>query len=242
MQQTKVIICLLSALLTNLPVSLPHKAIPALQRTIGKGSGKIFGSVLDPNGASIPNALVMVEDDQTSYKARADDVGEYEIRVPPGIYRITAEIYPYYQFRRAAVSVDSNSAVMINIAPSLEILGIALEVTSEGVREPVMKAPSPKYDAYKLPRLLYIPYDLLIQYQEKSGTDSSIKYRRAQVTHNCLTIDADEVRFDAKNYTLDAEGGKLVIEDCKRRIHAKRVLVDFKLKNPVVLLEEDKRE
>lgn len=208
----------------------------------GQPAGKIFGSVLDPNEARIPKARVIVENDQSKYKTLTNDSGEYEIDVPPGIYRITTEVVGYYPSRRAQVGVDSNSKIMINIAPALEILSIGLTVTAEGASELVTKAPPPKYESYLLPQSSGAPQDLLIQYREKSEDESFIQYKRAQVSHGTLTVYADEVRFNRSKSTVEASGGYLVVEDGRRRIQARKIQIDFNLENPIVTLEEEKKK
>lgn len=56
------------------------------------GTGKITGKIIDPTEKPIPHALVWAESNIGVYKETlSDSLGNYVLKVPPGVYRVGAE-------------------------------------------------------------------------------------------------------------------------------------------------------
>lgn len=207
--------------------------VASLVPTVGaQSSGKITGTVSDPNGAVIPNVTVILESQQTKQKTLTNEKGVYEIELLTGVYRITTYISVYYPYRRASFCVQPNTVTTINIAPPLRVLSVGSEVTSSGSREPVNLAAPPKYEAFSPPYSSCGPIDLLVRFNKQRKHQSYIEYSKAVTSYNALTIHADRTRLNPKTFHLEAEGN-VIIEDGKQTLHANLATLEFKDRKPI---------
>lgn len=90
-------------------------AITANAQLAGKGT--INGRIVDPLGASVPDAVVTVTDTATNQKQvlKSSGVGEYTISLDPGKYSITVEHEGFKTITQENVTVNALQAFSVNI-------------------------------------------------------------------------------------------------------------------------------
>jgi len=187
-----------------------------------QSTGRVRGVVLDPHEARIIDATITVEGSRFVRVIKTNELGEYEIEVPSGVYRIRAEIPRYFPFQRAAFRVDGDAVRMINIVPTQRVLSTGLEVTARGSRQDVTTVSPPQNESFSLATRSGPLLEAVIQFQ-KRGTDGDfIRYSGAMLTYDSLAIYADTIRLNKRTLELKASG-KLVVEDGKQRIHGTSV-------------------
>src|ERR1043166_10228125 len=67
-----------------------------------KSTGWLVGRVIDHCEASISSAQILIESDGNSLEITSDEAGYYQIKLPPGIYRISAKAKGWIPFKRAS--------------------------------------------------------------------------------------------------------------------------------------------
>ena len=87
---------------------------------LGQGSVTIFGTVTDASGGAVPQAAVLITNDQTGVtrQAKCETNGTYIVsQLPVGIYSVTAETAGFKKFiqRGIEVSVDENRRIDIQL-------------------------------------------------------------------------------------------------------------------------------
>jgi len=100
----------------------------------GQGSVTIFGTVTDASGGAVPQAAVVIANDQTGVtrQAQAEANGTYIVsQLPVGVYSVTAEVTGFKKFvqRGIEVSVDENRRVDIQL--QLGAVTESVQVTTE---------------------------------------------------------------------------------------------------------------
>ena len=101
---------LISAALSILPSSRKSSAKQPM--------GKIKGLVLDPNNARIAGARIIIESSRKiGFKSQltSGEEGDFEIKVPVGIYYITVEANCFRRFEGWELKVNPKVTEMINI-------------------------------------------------------------------------------------------------------------------------------
>src|SRR4051794_7004200 len=86
----------------------------------GQGSATIFGTVVDASGGAVPQATVIVSNEQTGLvrQAKCETDGSYIVsQLPIGLYSVTSEMQGFKKFvqRSIEVSVDDNRRVDIHL-------------------------------------------------------------------------------------------------------------------------------
>jgi hypothetical protein len=96
-------------------------------------SGSISGTVSDPAGASVPNAVVVVthtERNQVFRTVKTDDLGAFSAPgLPIGVYSITVEAAGFKKVTRAGITLNVNDKLTINVP--MEVGAITEQVTVE---------------------------------------------------------------------------------------------------------------
>lgn len=211
-----------------------------LPTTTDRQTGTVKGTVKDFNDAVIPATAVTFEGERVTRKAIADEAGNYAVELPEGIYKVSTEgSSDYLPFRRAAVRVQPGVTKMINItlATSPYPIGI-LQVGSPSKTSRSSKLVPPKYETHTVPQSPETKLDLLIEFSKKRVRDSVTKYSKATASYDDLIIYAEQVRFDRETARLEATGDRVIVEDGKRRVRAKRAVVEFRAGEPVVELTQ----
>jgi len=186
-------------------------------------------------------------------RVQIDAMGNYQITVPAGVYRITTEIPDHFPFRRAAFSVQPNESVIINIVPLSRIRAAGTKLTASGlVTEPVALAPVPRYDRFVMPPAAKLSGEMIIRFDKRRRRKGVIEYTFAQASFDALTVYANVIRFDPKRLVLIAEGGDILtidgkpqddteyssvdIEDGKQSMNVKHAVISLKSGKPIVKL------
>jgi hypothetical protein len=120
----RVIQSLLCALLLSSPSTLLAQSY----------TGTIAGSIKDPSGAVIPHATVTITNQQTDRQESltADREGRYtSLPLPPGEYRVEASLQGFRRAARANVTVQVNSAPVVDFTLEVGELTDAVEVRAD---------------------------------------------------------------------------------------------------------------
>jgi hypothetical protein len=90
--------------------------------------GTIIGSVSDPTGAVVPNALITAKGPQQTYTTKTNGSGNFAIPfVQPGTYEVTAEAQGFKKELKQGVNIDVSQKVNLNF--SLQVGATSEEVT-----------------------------------------------------------------------------------------------------------------
>src|SRR5262245_15175293 len=101
--------------------------------------GSISGTVKDPTGSVIPGVMLTATNTAhgTSFKTMTDASGRYSLpSLPVARYDLTFDLPGFQSQKKTGLTVDSDSAQVINI--TLELAGVTTEVsvsTTEDVAE-----------------------------------------------------------------------------------------------------------
>lgn len=208
------------------------KALHTSSRKI-QSMARIRGAVMDSNAAVIitPKPTIVFKRNKAISRVVANENGDYEITLPPGVYTVTTEIAGFYPFRRAKFRLLRGSDVMINLVPTPRYLIRGTTVSaSESIDVP---SPAPKYDEF---HIRGGEGRLLIQFEKKRIANSEIEYEGAILTYDALTVYADRLSFNKAQLRLKASGKRVVVEDGKQRVQVKRAAVGFKAGKPTLEL------
>lgn len=205
-------------------------------------TGKVQISSLNVKGEIVSFIDVIIEGNGIKRELETIGVGdEYEngglVELPVGIYRITSRNGNYFEFRRAAFRVRPGTMTRINVCP---LLYVRMQMLMEDGSDRYVVAPKPTYDVYHVPHSPDKDISMEVRYGKKRKTGNSVDYessaladRKVMVSYDALSIYADKLRFDRKQFTLSASGD-VIIEDGTQRINANSVTVRFNNGQPEV--------
>lgn len=106
-------------------------AVPPV--VLSNRNGAIYGVVIDPNGAVIPNVLVTATrtPDIHRYRTTTDDSGEYVLKdLPPGVYEVRFETHAFMTSVVMNVDVAASSLVRVNASLEPGAVNEAVTVTA----------------------------------------------------------------------------------------------------------------
>jgi hypothetical protein len=109
-------------------------ALASLNLHAQDARGTIVGRVLDPTGASVPDAEIRAVNNSTQVTAaaKANASGNYTLPyLIPGTYTVTSELQGFKKFVRENVQVRVNDTVALNIEMVLGNVSESVNVTSE---------------------------------------------------------------------------------------------------------------
>ena len=95
--------------------------------------GAILGRVTDPSGAIVPKVQIRVINVETgvAVDAATNEDGNYQVSfLPPGAYRLTAELAGFKKVEQSGIRVQTGASVTVNL--SLEIGASTEAVTVKG--------------------------------------------------------------------------------------------------------------
>jgi carboxypeptidase family protein len=107
---------------------------PATQAAVG---GSISGTVIDPSGAVVPKATVTATNTDTSVKqaVKTNDAGTYSFPIlPVGHYVVDITVDGFKPYRRTNITVDVNSAIVVDAALELGESAEAVTVEESAVQ------------------------------------------------------------------------------------------------------------
>ncbi|MBX5494675.1 MAG: carboxypeptidase regulatory-like domain-containing protein, partial [Bryobacteraceae bacterium] len=96
--------------------------------------GRIVGRVVDPDGAVVPNAQIVVTNIATGVSARttANEAGIFALPyLLPGTYRLTAELEGFKKFVRDNIQVRIDDSVDVTVQLEIGSVAESVEVKSE---------------------------------------------------------------------------------------------------------------
>jgi hypothetical protein len=204
----------------------------------GHAPGRVCGVVSDTNGWRVGDANVKFESPGGAHAARTNADGEYEIELPPGVYRVSVTSPGYFQMRRADVLISPAESVEINLTIFLDTPErVVRDGKVVGLRLPFNN------DSFDIPESRG-HLQLLILYGERSKGQVDNRYKGARlangvvvpviVSYNHLTVRAEEALFNKKGLTLKATGN-VIVEDGKRSTNCQSIELTFKSGQAVII-------
>lgn len=184
--------------------------------------GRVNGRVLDLNGDPIAFALISISGQTVSKELAADKNGGFEIELPVGVYRATANVEGFAPFRRASFRIQHARTKVLNLV--LTLGGIECEIGSQADPEKDGNGP-PRYDDVSLSQVSEGRQELLVRFRLKQHRNGIVEYRggsvesRVMVSYDVLAIYAEKVRVDKNKGIVEAEG-RVIVEDGQRRKRA----------------------
>jgi hypothetical protein len=85
----------------------------------GQSDGRIEGVVVDPAGALIPRAKIIVSSRTNSYELQTTEIGEFNLALPAGAYQITVECPGFKLAKIRNVRVKAGLTQSIKVAAKL---------------------------------------------------------------------------------------------------------------------------
>ncbi|MCC6453217.1 MAG: carboxypeptidase regulatory-like domain-containing protein [Acidobacteria bacterium] len=168
-------------------------------------TGKIVGSIFDPNDAVILGTEVTVSSGSFSRSAFPEPrSGEFSFDVPAGVYTITTKRTQWFEVRRASFIVRAGETVMIDLRPRLYLRSQALVFTNKGLRDVYEYAPQAKGEEF-LP-FSDSPMNVFVEFETKQMSGNITEYREATLTYNDLSISANLIQVDRKALSVEATG------------------------------------
>ncbi|MBV9082408.1 MAG: carboxypeptidase regulatory-like domain-containing protein, partial [Acidobacteriaceae bacterium] len=105
----------------------------AAARSQAQSTGSIQGSVTDPTGAAIPDAVVTVTNQETGEKRviKSDSAGLYSVpSLPPGMYKIQVELHGFQTVVADNLRLEVSSTVTQDFSLKVASSSQVLEVTA----------------------------------------------------------------------------------------------------------------
>ncbi len=159
---------------------------------VDKNIAIVNGVVLSPEEARFPNAEVVFSDTKATFVTHTNINGEYEIKLPTGIYEITTKIDKWYDLRRAKIEVNAESLNSITLLPSPRINTISLVINKNGLQDEIKLLPEPKY-FYFSPDKTNEEIRALMQYYGMTKNRVPV-YLSATLTYDKTTISAKRIK------------------------------------------------
>lgn len=88
----------------------------------------ITGVVLDVNNARIVGATIRIENAKASRRLKSDDEGNFQVELPQGEYKITAEHQGFKRFELSPFRAKAGVCELLNIHMEVEVPKSTLKV------------------------------------------------------------------------------------------------------------------
>lgn len=112
MKLRRVSLALLLLISLNLLFTVFVNARPLLKK---QKQGRVSGVVLDVNDARVAGAKIRIMRDPDTREILTDDAGQFDVRLPAGVYRFTIEANGFCKFERDGIIITSGTTELINV-------------------------------------------------------------------------------------------------------------------------------
>jgi hypothetical protein len=216
MRNNKIIVSILIATLLN----STELVEPSLSFQAPKGLVK--GKVIRGFENAFPDVVITFESGGKKTKVVSDRSGNYEIELPEGTYRITAEVQDYYPFRRSAFRVRAAAVTIINLRLTDDIPDTGHGGGTEIHYENLMPPNSSEREL-----------DLLVKYSSRKEDANFIEYVNAKLYYDALAVSAINIQLDKKDFKFKATG-KVIVDDGQQSVDVRQADVHFAGSTPIV--------
>jgi hypothetical protein len=120
-------ICFLGLLLVICNLLLAQRS-PSTERAQEPHTTTISGVVLDVNNARIVGTTVKIENEKVSRHLKSDAEGTFQVELPQGEYRITAEHQGFKRFEFSPFHAKAGVCELVNIHMDAEVPRSTLKV------------------------------------------------------------------------------------------------------------------
>lgn len=201
-------------------------------------TGRVKGTAYDPNGAVIPRLKIKFGNvseldgspsDGAEREVFTNEEGSYEVELPVGVYSLETESQGFVPFERADFLVRRNSVTMINVAPRPSSAPAGVLYVGPPDQAPRFpKDEKPETDEFSVRHPSGVPLEVRIDYASKKQRGGFTTYDGVVMSCNALIVYADRMVVETKRKRgrMEAEGN-VIVEDGKRRLRAKRVVVEL---------------
>ena len=98
----------------------------------GSRTGSLGGEVMDPSGAVVPRAAIVLSRDQWAESLSTDDTGRYVVTgLEPGTYEASVSSEGFARFDRAGLVVSAGDRTEMDAILDLSILKQVITVTAD---------------------------------------------------------------------------------------------------------------
>lgn len=120
-------------------------AAGAVNGSSGIMTALLAGTITDPSGAVVPNALVKITNAKTksSTAVRTDSTGTYRAPVAPGVYSVEATSPGFQPTRTSDIAIDGTVAQNLVLSPGAAAETVEVTGTNAEVTPPAAPAPAP---------------------------------------------------------------------------------------------------
>lgn len=218
-------------------------------------NGEIFsevrGSVSNFLGGKIPGIPVLFTSGEQKYKANTTELGEYSIRLAPGLYTVMVpKSGDFCGMRRSNFILESGQKIQIDFelficgivdtADRFDEKGLPISVNMEDVYREYAG-----YNYEELPELSISAVKPLVEFGrrrargavEYTGIIQQGHYVRPVLTYNVWTLRANSILYDSTTQTVSAEGN-VMWQDGKTTQIAKSMKILFHDRPRVVGIEQ----
>ncbi|MEW6737587.1 MAG: carboxypeptidase-like regulatory domain-containing protein [Acidobacteriota bacterium] len=207
--------------------------------------GKLKGRTISLYGGSVPSASVTLESGERKWEIATDEVGDYEIEVPPGIYRISAKAKGWIASPRAAFYIEPQTNTMINV-----VLDVKLEA-NEGHSCTTIPVDPITHESFSLLHSSGSKLDLLLEFNKRKEYKGIIEYGGGKeitqvgvrISYDKFMVYGNKVRFNKKTFLIEVSGD-VIIDDGKKqkRYFAEGAVVNFNLPDPFVKVVKQREQ
>jgi hypothetical protein len=188
-------------------------------------SGWIHGTVTDVNGSRVPGIHVVVTSGRDKCESESNSEGNFNCRVSPGRYRITAMAVNIMRYQRASVQVDVNTHHYV----ALQVVFVAPSDQS-GIENPSLHYVSKKVG----------DSDLMVRFNERETRDGLTIFRGKDVslTFEDLSIYAAEISC-SKFLEKCVADGRVRAELGSEKLEGSRMNLDFRDRRLVLVRDSE---
>lgn len=155
------------------------------------------GTLTDPSGAVIPEAIISISDAQTgtSRRSLSSSTGEYQfLQIPPGTYKVIAEKPGFATVTRSDVKLLVNTPSTLDISMAVtsngEVVNVTAEVSQVNTTDASVGSPFSEHQVRQLPLQTRNVVELLSLQPGVTSTGEVLGARRDQ---NNITLDGADV-------------------------------------------------